>query len=168
MINFLEQLVAEWYEFNGYFVRRNVRVSRRDKGGYEGELDVVAFNPSTRHLVHVEPSMDAHSWEKREKRYKKKFEAGKKHIPDLFSGFDLGSDTKIEQIAVLLQGARSEISGGRILLVADLMKMICGALRTRSVLKQVVPEQYQLLRALQFAANYWELADDKKIAKNAG
>jgi hypothetical protein len=34
----LEQLVAEWYEFQGYFVRRNVRVGRRLKGGHDGEL----------------------------------------------------------------------------------------------------------------------------------
>ena len=34
--NFLEELVAEWYEYKGYFVRRNVRVGPRAKGGYEG------------------------------------------------------------------------------------------------------------------------------------
>ncbi len=38
MANFLEQLVAEWYEHQGYFVRRNVQVGKRTKGGYEGEL----------------------------------------------------------------------------------------------------------------------------------
>src|SRR5690349_2182454 len=45
MFNFLEQLVAEWYEFQGYFVRRNVRVGPRAGGGHAGELDVVAFHP---------------------------------------------------------------------------------------------------------------------------
>jgi hypothetical protein len=59
--NFLEQLVAEWYEFNGYFVRRNVLVGRRSRGGYECELDVVAFNPEEKHLVHIEPSVDQRS-----------------------------------------------------------------------------------------------------------
>ncbi|MDB5072672.1 MAG: hypothetical protein JWM87_3783 [Candidatus Eremiobacteraeota bacterium] len=43
--NFLEQLVAEWYEYRGYFVRRNVLVGRRSQGGQDGELDIVAFNP---------------------------------------------------------------------------------------------------------------------------
>ena len=28
--NFLEQLVAEWYEYQGYFVRRNVMVGNDD------------------------------------------------------------------------------------------------------------------------------------------
>jgi len=80
--NFLEQLVAEWYEYRGYFVRRNVPVGRRARGGYEAELDVVAFNPGTRHLVHLEPSMDAESWETRERRFRRKFDAGREHIPE--------------------------------------------------------------------------------------
>ena len=51
MINFLEQLVAEWYEFQGYFVRRNVRVGERPGGGHDSELDVVAFHPTKKHLA---------------------------------------------------------------------------------------------------------------------
>jgi len=64
--NHLEDLVAEWYEFNGYFVRRNVPVGKRPKGGYECELDIVGFNPTAKRLVHIEPSLDADSWKKRE------------------------------------------------------------------------------------------------------
>lgn len=37
MPNFLEQLVAEWYEFRGYFVWRNINVGPRPKGGFESE-----------------------------------------------------------------------------------------------------------------------------------
>ena len=66
--NYLEQLVAEWYEYQGYFVRRNVLVGKRAKGGYAGELDVIAFSPTLNHLVHVEPSMDADSRAWREER----------------------------------------------------------------------------------------------------
>jgi len=44
-MNHLEQLVTEWYEYRGYFVRRNVQVGPRLKGEYECELDVVAFHP---------------------------------------------------------------------------------------------------------------------------
>ena len=38
--NHLESLVAEWCEFCGYFIRRNVQVGKQPKGGYEGELGV--------------------------------------------------------------------------------------------------------------------------------
>jgi hypothetical protein len=88
-MNHLEQLVAEWYEYRGYFVRRNVQVGKRDKGGYDCELDVVAFHPEKQHLVHVEPSMDAHTWVKREERFAKKFSVGCSHIPALFKGIVL-------------------------------------------------------------------------------
>ncbi len=37
-MNFIESLIAEWLAYNGYFVRRNVKVGRRPEGGWEGEL----------------------------------------------------------------------------------------------------------------------------------
>ena len=64
---FREKLVAEWYEYNGYFIRRNVLVGKRQAGGHECELDIVGFHPGTKHLVHIEPSMDASKWEHSEK-----------------------------------------------------------------------------------------------------
>jgi hypothetical protein len=159
MINFLEQLISEWYEFRGYFVRRNVRVGPRIRGGHESELDVVAFHPEKKHLVHIEPSSDAESWANRERRYQKKFAAGRTYIPGLFAGLDL--PTEVDQIAVFIfsSRARAEIAGGKVLLIADLMNEIRDELSKRSVLRAAVPEQYQLLRALQFAAYYW---NDKK------
>ena len=100
MANFLEQLVGEWYEYNGYFVRRNVLVGPLAHGGYECELDVVAFHPEERHLVHIEPSMDADTWAVRETRFGKKFVAGRKYIPGLFGSIDVPK--KPEQIALLV------------------------------------------------------------------
>ena len=70
--NHLETLVAEWYEFRGYFVLRNVRVGKLPTGGYACELDIVAFHPENSHLVQVEPSLDADPWAKREERFRKK------------------------------------------------------------------------------------------------
>ena len=69
--NHLEDLVAQWYQFQGYFVRRKVQVGKRLRGGYECELDVVAFQPAERRLIHIEPSLDSDSWERREERYRK-------------------------------------------------------------------------------------------------
>jgi hypothetical protein len=100
--NHLEELVAEWYQLQGYFVRRNVQVGKRPQGGYECELDIVAFHPRLQKLVHIEPSLDANRWEKREQRYTKKFEAGRRYIPALFEGLTLPSD--LEQIALFVFG----------------------------------------------------------------
>ena len=84
MSNHLEQQTAEWLEYRGYFVRQSVLVGKREKGGFEGELDIVALNPVTLHLLHVECSMDPDPWEKREHRYTAKFERGRRYVQSLF------------------------------------------------------------------------------------
>jgi len=47
--------------------------------------------------------MDAASWEIRDARFKRKFNAGRKHIPKLFKGF--GALPEIEQIALFVFGS---------------------------------------------------------------
>jgi hypothetical protein len=158
-MNHLEQLVAEWYEFRGYFVRRNVQVGRRANGGYDCELDVVAFCPTRQHLVHLEPSMDAHTWAVREQRYAKKFEAGRQHIPSLFGSLALPES--IEQIAVLGFASNANIktlAGGRIQTTAELLAEITGEIGSRKIASAAVPEQYPLLRTIQFAYQHRKTA----------
>jgi len=154
MNNFLEQLVAEWYEFQGYFVRRNVRVGKRVRGGFSGELDVVAFNPDKKHLVHIEASSDAWSWQIREKTFARKFEIGRKYIQDVFTGFDL---PKVEPIALLMMASpRSHpdtVGGGKVQTMAGILSEIRIGLPKST--QQLVHEQYVILRTLQFAKEYW-------------
>ena len=153
--NHLEQLLAEWYEYQGYFVRRNVQVGKLTGGGYECELDIVAFHPQERRLVHIEPSIDGNSWAKREERYKKKFRAGRKHIPDLFAGLDIPAD--IEQIAVFICGSTNKhpsIAGGSTRMVRDVLREIVSALKETPIGKGVVPEQFPILRTIQFLSEY--------------
>lgn len=153
--NHLEQLVAEWYEYKGYFVRRNVNVGKLPKGGYECELDIIAFHPEEKHLIQIEPSMDAHSWEKREQRYKKKFDAGKKYIPEFFSSLDIPD--KIDQIALFLfasKASHESIGVGKIMLVSELMILITEYLSKLKIASQAVPEQFPLLRTIQFTVEY--------------
>ena len=155
--NYLEQLVAEWYEYQGYFVRRNVLVGKRTKGGYEGELDVVAFNPAKNHLVHIEPSMDADSWARREERYLKKFMLGRKYIPALFKGFKLPEN--IQQIALLGFGSKANhqaLAGGEIMLVPELLSEIMCTLKSKNIASAAVSENMPLLRTLQFVSDYWK------------
>lgn len=154
-INFLEQLTYEWYEYQGYFVRRNTLAGARVAGGFECELDIVAFHPTTGHIIHVEPSMDAHSWAERERRYKKKFEAGRKYIPFMIP--DCKTDTYIEQVALfglMKQSKRKELAGGKVLVVSDFLEEIVKVLRTQRVANAIVPEQYPLLRTIQFMCEH--------------
>jgi hypothetical protein len=79
-MNHLEKLTRQYYDWKGYLVKGNVKVKPLSHGGWAGELDIVAYHPQTKHLVHIEPSIDAHSWDKREKRFEKKFSFGREYI----------------------------------------------------------------------------------------
>ncbi len=155
MANFLEQLVAEWYEYEGYFVRRNVLVGPRKNGGYDGELDVVAFNPEINKLVHVEATMDALSWAQREKKYARKFELGKKHIPEIFKGLNIPSIP--EQIALLGFGSKQnhdKLGGGDIMLVSGFLEDIFENLKKKHISNKAISEHLPILRAFQFVASH--------------
>jgi hypothetical protein len=155
--NYLEQLAAEWYEYQGYFIRRNVWVGKRKAGGYECELDVVGFHPEKKHLVQIEPSMDAASWATREKRYSKKFKAGRKYIPGLFSGLDIPKD--VEQIALLVFAStknQKTLGGGRIVHISEFLSGIYASLRPKDIFGNMVPEQYSILRSFQFTSQYYQ------------
>jgi len=160
--NHLEDLVAEWYQFRDYFVRRNISVNPRKKGGFETELDIVAFNPDSKHLVQIEPSLDAYDWPKREERYKRKFEAGKKHIPEIFKKL-VHNDHPIDQFAILVFCGRKKrkykqdtIGGGRIKHVSALLAEIFKEIKERKLASKAIPEQFPLLRTLQYVAEYWD------------
>jgi hypothetical protein len=104
----LEALVAEYLDWQGYLVRRNIKVGRLGHGGWEMELDIVGYHPKSGALVHYEPSIDAFSWAKREARYRKKFDAGRKYIfSEIFSW--LPTSTRLQQFAVLVSHPRAGI-----------------------------------------------------------
>jgi len=155
-VNYLEGIVSEWYSYQGYFIRQNILVGKRPNGGYDCELDVVAFHPEKRHLVHIEPSMDTSSWPEREKRYKKKFEIGRKHIPALFKGL-IDSSQEIEQIALFAYASNKNyktIGGGRVMLVKELMQEIIAELKGKKLAKEAIPESWVSLRTIQFVLEF--------------
>jgi len=150
MANHLEDLICQYYEWKGWTVRRNVKVGRLGHGGYEGELDVVAYDHKTRTVRHYEPSTDATSWERRDVIYKRKFETGKKHIPSVFPW--LPPDFPLEQFAVFFNvpEKRRKFHGGTAIGIDDLVGMICRDIKVLGrVGKNAIPEQYDLLRMAQ-------------------
>lgn len=149
----LESLIAEYLDWQGYLVRRNLKVGRLRHGGWEMELDVIAYHPHTRDLVHYEPSIDAHKWERREERFGKKFSAARKYIfTEVFSW--LPADTPLRQLAVLPShpADRHEIAGGRIQSIDELLAEIRSKIITCGpAAKNAIPELYPLLRTLQLS-----------------
>ncbi len=150
-MNHLEKLIRQYYEWQGYIVRGNVKVGRLSHGGWAGELDIVAYHPQTGHLVHLEPSLDADSWAKREERFKKKFESGRRYIrSDVFPWLD--KKTPIEQIAVLVTSSRSELAGGRVVSIDEFMHEVKNEIAKQGKMAQnAIPEEYDLLRTIQMA-----------------
>ena len=148
----MEQLISEWLEFKGYFVRNNIKVGPLKHGGHAGELDVVAYDPKTNRILHVEPSLDSHNWMQRETRFKKKFAAGRKYARKVFPS--LKKNPKIEQWAVIMgsDSAHKILGGGTLYTVPKIYEMIADDLKRRADKEgwpKAIPEQYMLLRTMQ-------------------
>lgn len=154
MTNFLEQLTAEYHSHMGYFVRTNIKYGRRARGGYEGEMDVVAYHPESLALLHVETSMDALSWEKRKKKFRRKFALASNYYYKLFK-FDI---KEIEKMVIV--GFNNppkdfwEVS--QIKSIPNFIGEITDYLSQYDPLRAVIPENYPLLRSMQFAIHYDE------------
>ncbi len=163
-VNFMEELAAEWFEYLGYIVKRNEHVGPLSGGGYEGELDIVAFNPKKNHLVHIETSADADSWTTRERRFSKKFESGAKYIGTLFEGLTIPDE--VERRAIFVFGSdknHKAVGGGRVQLAKDLILEILNKLKGITSSSRAVPEKYPILRVLQMITDH-----RKKIVQELG
>jgi len=151
---FLEQLAAEWYAYNGYFVRTNVKFGKRLTGGYEGEIDVAAYDPKTRELIHLETLAGAESRTETEQRFVKKFQAAEKHYNSVFP-FQI---TAVKQYALVgsSKTAKPRAFGKNIqvIRIPEFMKIITKQLKMYSPTAVAVPETYPLLRAIQFCVHY--------------
>jgi hypothetical protein len=166
----LETLIAEYLESQGYLVRRNTKVGRLKHGGWQMELDIVAFHPQTQDLVHYEPSIDALSWEKREARHAKKFQAGKRYIlKELFSW--LSPATSIRQIAVFISHprGRDSLAGGMIVSIDELMAEVRGKIvACGPMARNAISEQFPLLRTIQMAlVGYYGIVEPGCAAKES-
>jgi hypothetical protein len=159
-MNHLEKLVSQFYQWRGYLVRNNVKVGALPRGGWEGELDVVAYHPQVGHLIQIEPSLDAHPWTQREARFRKKFELGRRYIcQDVFPW--LAPTTPIEQVAILATASRRQLGGGKVVSVDEFIATVKDAISKRGPLrKHAIPEEFDLLRTLQLAlCGYGKLVD---------
>jgi len=166
----LEQLVTEWLDLRGYFVRCNVRVGRLSHGGHTGEIDIAAFHPPTTHCLHVECSGDANSWKVRESSFERKFAIGREFVEK--EVFPWLKDPRIEQWAVVWGAGPRRKTVGRAKIVT--MNMLYRNI-ARDIVKlnqkgnRVIPEKYPLLRTIQ--ATMKHVGDSKpmtaRIAEDA-
>ena len=159
-MNFLEQLTAEWYAYKGYFVRTNVKMNKRAKGGWDNELDVLAFSAHFDELIHIESTWDAEPWPKRKARFlTKKFVYSQSQYEKI-----VGSRiSKLRKIALVGLGhsTKSDLnwgSGVEVVLIPTFIRNISEELAEKDPLKDVVPEGFPRLRAMQLTLAYGKKA----------
>jgi hypothetical protein len=153
-MEYFEQLAREWYEYQGYFVRRDLWVGLEANGTYECELCIVAFHPTRHHLLHIEPSFDLLSWDEKEQHFRTKFDAGRKYLHRMFG---IEPRLHIEQRALIVSSEEAHsqsIAGGRIVLISDLIAEILGHLAGLDMASAPVDEQWPLIRTLQLVSQY--------------
>lgn len=154
--NYLVQLAAEWYEYQGFLVQRNVALPFPGKRGAL-ELDIVAIQPETAEIVHLEASMDSDSWQKRDRRFRAKFKAGQEYCHTLAKPMRGKVTVRQRALLVYARGARRRsLGGGELVLMPNFLLEITEALSQQRLHQQIVPEHLPLIRTLQFAAEYRE------------
>lgn len=150
--SFLERLAGEWYEHQGCYVRARVRVG---SGRGALDLDLVALDPVRQRIVHVETGLDAHSWAQRERLCRRKFDAGRKHLPALFPGIDVTAS--LEQLVLLgiaSKARHTTLAGAPVTLAAELIGAIIEDFGNRRLAASAVAEHHVILRTLQYIAEY--------------
>ena len=168
-MNFLEQLIGEWFSYKGYFVRTNIKLNKRLKGGWDNELDVLAYSAKTGELIHAESTWDAASWPKRKERFlRKKFVYTHAEYETLV-GVKIARVRKIALVG-LGQSTKSDLNWGQsieVVLIPHFIAEISKELTSKNPLNDIVPEGFPRLRAMQFALWYGagnESADNRKVA----
>ncbi len=158
--NVLEELVREYYEYKGYFIKSNVRFNKLQTGGYKGEIDILAYNPEVEEMLHIECSMDAKSKEDESKMAEKKFPVDldyKKLFPFKFKEvrkiYILGQSKEQSEIK-MLEGIEVKNLGPFIREVYEEIE--------KDIFKKIVPEAYPLLRTMQLTKWAKSRAIDKK------
>lgn len=148
----LEVLVAEYLDWQGFLVKRNVKVGRLAHGGWEGELDVVGYKPDEQRIIHYELSLDASPWSVREARYEKKMKAGREHVRKTLFPW-LPPTVNLEQIAAFPTiGTRTMVAGAKLITVDALVQEVVTAISKQGrAASNAISEYYPLLRAIQLA-----------------
>ena len=105
------------------------------------------IDPVARHLIHVEASMDAESWEKRERRFRRP--AGLKYIPSLFPA---RFATRNRRISISAASGNHPTLAGLRLLVSDLMRGY-GRPERQENRRCGGPEHHPILRTLSSSSS---------------
>lgn len=153
-MTWLEQLVREFYEVQGYWVRTNVRFEPTGHGGYAGEADILAWDSESSVLLHVETTLATTAWSDRSKRIEKQFTKAAQHYEEMFP-LPRGRIIRVEKVAILRisrnsKGMKQGIPGAKLVPLGEFMCQVADLVTARFRGNRSPPEQYPLLRTIYF------------------
>ena len=154
--NFLEQLVAEWYEYRGYFVRRNVPVGRRLEGrirGRAGRGGAQSGDPASRApgAVHGCGELgNPGAALPQEVRRRPRVHPG----PVSRARRARRRSSRSRYWCPRARRTTPRWAAARCVLVSDLMREIMEELSDKQISENAVPEHHALLRTLQLVVEY--------------
>jgi len=159
--NFLEELVAQWYEFKGFFIRRNIQFGVGTQGGREGEIDLLAFNPSTKEAIHIETAVPSLSYKEFGESHRKKFEGAEKYYKELLNPNINPNSVKKISIVHTSSIPRKDsiktfesIAGSKLIHLSVLLDEIITELEKQDPKSHIIEESYSLLRMSQILIHH--------------
>ena len=105
-MNHLEDLIAEWYVYQQFFVKRNIRLETRNNGGYVGEIDLLVLDLDQNLVKHIEISSDSRSKARRNEMFNRKFEVAVPTINQILN--QLEPEFTIQREVALLRPGDAE------------------------------------------------------------
>ncbi|MFW9996052.1 MAG: hypothetical protein ACFFD4_28685 [Candidatus Odinarchaeota archaeon] len=155
---YLEELVAEWYDFKGYFVKTNIPFGKGEQGGIKGEIDVLVYDPATQVLKHVEVETGATSYSEIAEKTSKKFERASDYYSKLFpSGVRSIEKQIITGWGDMKQENRELIkntTGADLITIKEFFNEIKTGVQAIDPTSNAIPECYRLLRTVQMFSYY--------------
>lgn len=157
MKNFIKDLVCEYYEFVGFFIRRNIPIgSSRIEG--QTTIDVLAYHYSEHILFHIEKMLDGNSWDEKIVLMSDKFGMGELY----YSNYVNVNNLQIQRVTITgineidLEKAKKfeRETNSKLLNIKEFMKHIKAELQKYDPFTQVIPESFPLLRAIQLALTF--------------
>ena len=160
-VNFREQLIAEWYELRGYFVRTNEKWPDGHGRRRSEDMDVLALCPTTRKLIHIETTSSEY------KNWVEKYRGRKFHSDDSFYMENFHADS-VQRVAIVGSGAGPNDNAAKKLKDHNITLQSFGQLYEEieekirddwwPETKKAIPETLPILKGIQYALRYQRCA----------
>jgi len=144
-MNVFEELAAEWYEFQGYCVRKNVTYGKGRSGGIGIEMDLIACRLGS-DPVHLESTVT--SGPTAIEKLKKHFTEAKEAYREVLNV----APCKVKQKAIVFSAkdrSKLEDDGVEVMSKDEFMKTIVEAMEKKNLSTDSVPHSLPLLRVVQ-------------------